>query len=542
MSKKTESAALWGGLPETLAGRDRLRVKRDTAFGGMDSPFGGGRVMAEGENLSPRRFPEAATRLPRGMLAYGAGSGEPHGAVCFDGGVIFARGNGLYRVSEGVTVSLGTVSDTPKRFLAFGDRLYIYPDKLCLERGGSMPTPLELDTGIVEGADFQGSTVTLPKGYSWADMGFGAGDGLRVINEDDATPAPEGNYRILEVRGSKATVTPAFPGPYVSSARFVRRVPALERCCVCGDRVYGVIGRDIYVSAAGSATDFYTRPGTEGKGAARISTDTEGDFTALTVWQGYVVFFKEGRIYRLLGSRADSFTLQDHTDVGIPAPLGDTLCEVGGALYYCAAGGVYRYRGQEAERVSSLGGLCALAGCGGTDGYAYYLSVQTSDGPRMSLYLPEEGVWYPEDGMRAAVMLTFGGFLCAQDGEGRLWLTSSDGRRPACPFDEVAQTGAVRASMTLAADHFAEPESFRLTGLGIRATGAAGGTLRVWATYTAGEATETCLLAAYQGGFSGRLLRVPVIPRLCDGVTLRLEMAGDWVIHAISREYEPLCS
>jgi hypothetical protein len=301
-----------------------------------------------------------------------------------------------------------------------------------------------------------------------------------------------------------------------------------------------VIGRDIYVSAAGSAMDFYTRPGLDGKGAARIHTDTEGDFTAVTVWQGYAVFFKEGRVCRLLGSRADSLTLQESTGVGIPAPLGDTLCEVGDALYYCAAGGVYRYRGQEPERVASFGGLGVTAGCGGTDGSAYYLSVQTSNGPRMSLYLPDEGVWYPEDGTRAAAMLTYGGFLCVQDGEGRLWMTSSDGRWPACPFDETAQAGQIASSVTLTADRFGEPAGFRLTGVSIRATGAVGGTLRVWGTYTAGERTETCLLATYAGGFSDRLLRVPLIPRLCDGVTLRLDMTGDWVLHAVTRVYETL--
>ena len=174
MSKK-KTATLWGGLPETLPRAIRREVKRCTSPGGMDSPFGGGRELASGRNLGARRYPETATRLPRGLLAYGRGSGEPHGMASFDGAVIWARGDELYRTSEAGTVSLGKVSDTPKQFFSFGDRLYVYPDKLYLERGEGMPKPVELDTGLIEGADFQGSILTLPKGYSWSELGFEEG-------------------------------------------------------------------------------------------------------------------------------------------------------------------------------------------------------------------------------------------------------------------------------------------------------------------------------------------------------------------------------
>ena len=552
MNKSKDNAALRGGLPETLVGKSRREARRVSAFGGMDTPFGGGEELEAGMNLSPRR--EApwgrragarggsaiATRKPRGLFAFGQGEGVPHGMVSFDGAVIRARGTGLYRTLGGTTVSLGTVSDTPKQFVSFGDRLYIYPDKLYLERGGGMPKPLELDTGVIPEAEYTGNTVTLPKGYSWGTMGFIEGDSLRVISADDDTPAPEGYYRILKLQGTVATVSPAFPANYTSDSRFLRSVPALERCCVCGERVYGVAGRDIYVSAAGSATDFFTRPGSDGLGALHIHTDTEGDFTALSPWQGYVVFFKEGRICRLLGSRADSMVLQDNRGVGIPSALADTLCEVGDALYYCAAGGVYRYRGQEPQRVCPVGEGGVSAGCGGTDGHASYLSAQTPAGWRMSLYLPEAEVWYPEDSTRATAMLTLGGFLAFSDGEGKVWLTASDGRSTPCVSNEITLGGIPTASATLATRHCEERDGFRLTGLCLRASAPAGSTLRVYGTYTAGEAVETCLLGEYAGGFADRLLRVPVIPRLCDGVTLRLDMAGEWVIHEVLEEYETM--
>ncbi len=541
MSRKYDGGAPGDYLPARLPHILRRETARVTAFGGGATPFGGGDIIAEGRNLSPRQKPLLATRKPRGLFTHGRGSGAPHGMIWFDGILIFARGSGLFATSDGVTVhTLGTVSDTDKSFFIFGDCLYIYPDKLFLKSGNIMPKPIELDTGVIEQAEFKGNTVTLPKGYIWSDLGFAEGDCLRVLNADDVTPAPEGYYRLERLRAGVATLANTSLSTYTSNARFLRVVPDLTRCCVNGDRVYGIAGKDIYISAAGSATDFYSRASADGKYPVLLHSATDGDFTALSPWQGYMVFFKSDRICKLLGSRSDSFTLHDNSGVGIPAGLSDTLCEVENALYYASHGGVYRYRGQEPERISSLNGVTVSHGCGGTDGCAYYLAV-TADGAAngegaLSLLLPDREEWYPEDGVTVGAMLRRDGFLFMQDGEGRIWKTSSDGRATGCNFDERQVIGAVTASAVLVSDHFGEPDGYRLSGLAIRATGEVGGTLRVLARYD--EHSDEVLLGTYTGKMTDRLLRVPVMPCPCDGMVLRLEAVGDWVIHAVISEYE----
>ena len=113
MSKKTEGMAASDYLPEDMARTLRREAGRTVAFGGCSAPFRGGEVIAEGMNLSPRLAPLLATRPPRGLFAYGQGSGKPHGMVWFDGLLIFARGTGLYATADGVDVHfLGSVSDT----------------------------------------------------------------------------------------------------------------------------------------------------------------------------------------------------------------------------------------------------------------------------------------------------------------------------------------------------------------------------------------------------------------------------------------------
>ena len=535
---------LCDGLPARLPATPRRVMLRLGKEQGQDTPFGGGKVLSAGVNLSPRRGGEYATRLPRGVFTRGYGNGAPHGMVFFGGSLIFARGTGLYTTADGVTVHvLGTVSDTPKSFIIFGDRLYIYPDKLFMERG-SMPKPLELDTGVIPQAEFSGNTLRLPVGYSWSDLGFGVGDCVRVVSEDDVIPAPEGYYRIQKLHAGVATMAQSFPSTYQSDARFLRVVPDLTACCVCGDRVYGIAGNSIHVSAAGTATDFYSRSTGDGSHAVTLRSDTEGDFTALSPWQGYMVFFKADRIFKLLGSRSDSFILQDRQGVGVPSALAATLCEVGDALYYASEGSVRRYRGQESEWVCSLDGITATGGCGGTDGRAYYLAV-TADGKQsLSLYLPAEGEWYPEDSLSVGAMLCHDGLVWMQDGTGTVWTSSSDGRAPAAAFTEETVLGPVKASMTLAPDRPDEPARVRLTKLWIRATGKGSGTLKVYAAYADGAAGadairgEETLLGEFPSPMTDRLLTVPAWAGACDAVTLRLEMTGDWVIHDMIRRYE----
>ena len=532
------------GLPVRLPRAPKRMTVRMEKRGGADTPFGGGKTWTEAMNLSPRGNGEPATRLPRGLFSGGYGAGAPHGMVFFGDSLIFARGTGLFTTSDGVTIHLlALVSDTRKSFCIFGDRLFVYPDKLFMEKGG-MPKPLELDTGVIPQAQFSGSTLRLPAGYRWEDLGFGVGDCVQVVNADDATPAPEGYYRIQKLHAGTATMAQSFPSTYTSDARFLRVVPDLTACCVCGDRMYGIAGRRIHVSASGSATDFYSRSTGDGTHAVTLQSDTEGDFTGLSPWQGYTVFFKSDRVCKLLGNRADSFTLQDRQAVGLSPTLAGTLCEVGDGLYYASEGGVWRYRGQEPEWVCSLGGITAEGGCGGTDGRAYYLAVSAEGRSLLSLYIPEEGMWYPEDGASVGAMLCREGRVWMQDETGSIRFASSDGRPAEGGFSEENTYGQAKASLTLPADRAEAPSRLRLTALWVRATGRGSGALRVCASFADGAASvdatreSEVLLGEFSAPMTDRLLTVPVWAEGCDAVTLRLEMTGDWVIHDVIRRYD----
>jgi hypothetical protein len=279
-----------------------------------------------------------------------------------------------------------------------------------------------------------------------------------------------------------------------------------------------------------------------------MGLDSEGRITACKTWQGYVVFFKSDRICKLMGSRSDSLTLQDRPAVGLTARLAGTLCEVAGDLYYLAESGVYRYRGQEPERISTVGADGVRGGLGGTDGDTYYLAVKRKGELwRMYSYVPQTGLWYAEDELHPAAMLCRDGFLCVQDAEGFLWRTSSDGRNTVCVEDERARFGEIDATVVIPPDYGFQPEGCRPVGISLRATAKDGEvtpTLEVFAEYALGSAGQDAdgsreiSLGICKGPMTDRLLKFPLVPRPCDGVRIRLAMTGDWVIHEVTREYE----
>ena len=532
-----------GLLPELASLPRRVRTEI-TYFGGL-SAMGKG-CLSEMSNLSACGRGALATRSPRGAFTFLRGGGSPGGMVFFDGSLFYARGGTLFATADGTTIrQIGTVSEQKKVFFVFGDRLYLFPDKLYVKRGEDRLYPMELNSGVVEKAEFSGSVITLPSGMTWSGLGFAAGDGLRVLNEDEDSPAPEGYYHIVSVRGRIATVKEYLDTTLISNARFLREVPDLDAVCVSGNRVYGIQGRSVYVSAEGSATDFFGRKGSDGKGAVILSADGEGNLTACAPWQGYVIFFKADRIYKLLGNRADSFVLQERTAVGVPGALAGTLCEVGGDLYYCSGSGVFRYRGQDAEQIAPLVGGTATEGCAGSDGQAYYLAItQSGAGWRQYVYLPLRDEWYAEDVLHVVCMAQREGLLYLLGEDGNVWVTSSDGRETGCRFTEEDASGLVEATAVLPPDYHLQPSICRPGGLYIRATAAEGASMEVLADYADGyvgkdaDGTAPVSLGHFEGGMTDRLLRVRMPSNPCDGIKVILRMKGDWVIHAVMREYE----
>ncbi len=560
-------------LPSRLPATPRRERTRITSFGGLDmgksAPWG----IADMVNLSPRLSPRLSTRPRRELLVPTRGLTAPHGMAMMEGTLYFAQGSCLYRIRNalasagtGVRVEmLALLDNVDHEMTVFGNRLLIFPDKKYLVEGEDSLRPMELDTGLLEGLEFHQHTLTLPAGTTWALEGFLVGDSIYVEDGDNPEPLPFGYYRITELHGRIATISGGFDTTGTGRGSIRRVIPDMERVAVLGNRLFGYKGKDIYISAVGAPFGWQGKQ-TGGGGPAALRTDTDGDITACTAWQEYMLFFKKNAVCSVMGNRSDSFTLTETAIPGIPPAMARTLCEVGGELYYHGLTDVYRFVGPHQppvclrcpdRRVQTLGQ-------GGTDGRGYVLDLATEreNGARVWrrwIYMPEAGDWYAEDGIAPHGSLMLDGFLCTQDELGHLWLSRTDGRTLGC----AGRENEVRATVTFCPDYTHEPDGYRPVGLYLRATGAEGGELRVLASFADGRfgrdsvdplipADEDAYagyaayrapagsaeLARFAGGMQDRLLYIPLAVPHCDHMILALEMTGEWEIGAIVSEYE----
>ncbi len=544
--------------PDTSAPTpQKLKTSRQarTAFGGLSLP--GSESPADlpaMSNLSPRAYPAMATRLPRERLLAARGSGTPHGMAALGGYLYFVEGSTLYRSAlslEGAATPtvVGSVSDSDKQLAALGGRLYIFPDKLYLDAASPYLRPMELSTAAISGVELRGNTVTLPAGESWAALGFLVGDALEIINEDDAEPMPEGSYTVTELRGHVATVSGSFATTYRGAASFRRSAPMLDRVTVSGNRLLGIRGNRVHISAVGTGLNWTPARPASDTDAATLESDSPGSFSAIAPWQGYAVAFKPDRVCKLLGDRPGNFTLSESVAPGVPYEMADTLCPVGGSLYYHAAQGLYRYAGSTPERVGLVDKVGALAGIAGTDGVGYHLALKSGGLWQNYLYMPggslgdipRGGVVYREDNLQPAAIITLDGFLCIQASTGVIWLAASDGRTAGLGAIESAQLAAMAELRFIAG---APPEKERPIALAIRATATtAASTLKVRYRASDGESAvdppntagwgSIPTAATFSGQMRERLLRLPLHTGYADGLTVRLEMTGYWVIHGV---------
>ena len=122
-------------------------------------------------------------------------------------------------------------------------------------------------------------------------------------------------------------------------------------------------------------------------------------------------------------------------------------------------------------------------------------------------------------------------------------MTTSYGMVPDGRIHEEITSGFLVSSMTLLPDRTEEPARIAPLTLWVRATGK-GHSLKIFASCAEGAAGVDAspnneeLVAEFFGPMSDRVLEVPLLMGLCDAVTFRLEMMGEWVIHDVVRRYE----
>ena len=210
-------------------------------------------------------------------------------------------------------------------------------------------------------------------------------------------------------------------------ATFRRGCPILDFVCEHDNRLWGCNSEahEIYASKLGDPTNWMCFEG--------ISTDsytatvgTDGDFTGVVSYSGYVIFFKEQTIHMMYGSKPANFQLNSKNLPGVRAGCERSLQVVNETLFYVGRNGVYAFDGGVPIKVSTqiLEELTDAVACQ-QDG-RYYLSCLKGGEQTLLVFDPKNQIWDVEDDTKFRHAAYGDGVLYYVDGENRLRTITGD--------------------------------------------------------------------------------------------------------------------
>lgn len=303
-----------------------------------------------------------------------------------------------------------------------------------------------------------------------------------------------------------------------------RKVPNLTVICESSNRLWGAEGNTIYASALGDPTNFFTYDGLDTDSYA-VAVASEGDFTGCIGYGSAVLFFKEDRLYKILGSYPSQYTMYDYTVPGVKKGSEKSLRNINEVLYYHGREGVYRYSGGAPELITENFGLRRFQNAAaGAEGDRYYISMQDVKSLEwgMWVYDIQRGLWLQEDGMQAV------DFAC--DG-GKLYCAAGDGRVLVLNPDSSGET--VEWSATLARMDETVHDCKCYSRLTLRAEIPEGAWLQVALSCDGGPFQ----LVYTDHDTKARVRDIPILPNRCDSFRVRLSGEGPVIIRSMVREY-----
>ena len=319
-----------------------------------------------------------------------------------------------------------------------------------------------------------------------------------------------------------------------ATVRIERKVPPMDFVCEAQNRLWGCFyGNDgarsvneIYCCALGDFKNWNQFLGLA-TDSWRAGRGSDGPFTGCVNYMGSPVFFKENVIHPVGVSPAGAHTVDDLPARGVQAGSHRSLAVVNETLYYKTRAGIVAWQGgMPADVGAALGDTRYYEAAAGVFGQRYYISMRDGAGVwSLFCFDAKTGLWMREDETHAAGFAAWGDELFAICDNRVLAMNGTQGTVEA-RVRWYAETGVQHYSLT---DHK------YLSRFNLRLKMEPGATLRLFIEYDSsgvwvpsGEVPVTGLDSFV----------VPVRPRRCDHLRLRLEGEGEVRVFSLARVLE----
>ena len=314
-----------------------------------------------------------------------------------------------------------------------------------------------------------------------------------------------------------------------------RKMPPMDFITECNNRLWGCrygiadngqVVNEIYACKLGDFKNWNCFMG--------ISTDswvgslgTDGQFTGAITHMGFPVFFKENCLHKVYISSAGAHQIQDTACRGVEKGSHRSLAIVNETLFYKARSGVCAYDGALPTEVSYvLGNEAYQDAVGGAHGNKYYISMKNLQGEwNLFVYDTGKNMWHKEDNLQVEAFCSCRGEMYAIS-SGKIITMLGSGTSDTNPIEWMVETGEIGIS---------SPDMKYISRLTVRMSMDIGAEISFYAQYDFSEEWEPLFSMT---GTNLRSFSIPIRPKRCDNMKLRIEGAGIVKIYSITKTIE----
>ena len=557
-------------------------MQKITAFVGLDQrPKPADAAFADMRNTTCERLPLMAARKPRERVRT---LRRPGGLFAHDR-LCWVDGTDFYYDGEVV----GQVTEGEKQFVRMGAQVLIWPDAACYNTatgtfgmlGASFTTYSDAEVTCalckLDGTPYEDYEVgsTAPQnpenGQLWLDTSaetnvlryysktaamwqsvptvytkitspgigekFRKNDGVEIHGM--TLEMLNGSFALVDTGTDWVIVIALITQPHTQQERVTisRTIPEMDFVCENDNRIWGCSNKthEIFASVLGDAGNWKRYLGLDSDSYA-VTVGTAGDFTGCAAHAGHVLFFKENTIHQIMGTAPRNFTLSDSMARGVARGSEKSLAHANEYLLYkspmdvCMMG-----MSTLPSTVSARLGKAEYSNCtAGTLGSRYFLNAACEDGSRLMLvYDTESAAWCVEDDIHVTHFATLDSVLYMLTAEGEIWCVGEAEEK--LKDETTGPESVVRWEMTTGPIGLDEPYSKYISAIQLHVGCTLGSMLKAEVRYD-GEGIWHRVFRL--DPVQVRSMVIPIIPRRCRTMEIRLHGEGAFELYSITKAIE----
>lgn len=397
INKRTTAISQFYGLNQSLIGRDG--------------------EWSDMKNISDRFFPAASNRPKRGLVS-----------KSFSGPKGILHKNGLFYI-DGTKAYYNdaekfTVTDTDKIIVGIGAYICVFPD-------GIMYNTAKDSVEMMSASYSQSGTITFAplsaKSAYTKISALGIGSVFSIGDAVTISGCSNNLYNATKIISDIGTdhivVTGAIDEEFTqeSGITIERKIPKMDFVAERDNRLWGCSSEnhEIYCCKIGDPKNWYAyETGADMSYAATVGSD--GDFTGISKYSTYMLFFKENTVHILRGDKPSNFSVSEKALPGIRQGCESSVCIINDILYYVGRTGVYAFDGSIPQKISeNITGDISDAVCGQYDS-KLYVSCKLNGVQTLLVYDTKYRIWDIEDGEKFKFTSYTDGQLIYVDGSNYL--------------------------------------------------------------------------------------------------------------------------